>query len=88
MSVQESVMKYKLHQSVAGVAVPPRILTEGPDEITVVAGEDVVIDCETDGDPKPSLQWRKDMREINFFDSHIKHMQKESGALIIPKVNV
>ena len=41
------------------VTVPPTIAHDGPVNIKVNAGEEVVLPCEADGVPKPRINWQK-----------------------------
>ena len=56
--------------------------------MTVVVGKGITLPCETEGDPPPVVRWRKDLQEINFFDTSHKYMMKESGSLMVPDAQI
>ena len=63
-------------------------MSEGPTELVVTTGEDIILDCEVTGSPHPMIQWRKDLRKVDFFDTQSKYLRQESGNLFIPDVEV
>ena len=40
----------------------------------MVTGEEVILPCEAIGQPRPEIEWRKDISEIDFFDSEHKYI--------------
>jgi len=68
--------------------VPPSLVSVGPSEMIVTVGDDIMLDCEAVGSPHPMIQWRKDLRKIDFFDSESRYLRQESGNLFIPGVQV
>lgn len=40
------------------LVVPPRWIYE-PQDSSVISGKNVIIDCQADGLPKPSITWKK-----------------------------
>lgn len=70
------------------VPVPPRLETRAPSTIVALAGEEVLLPCEVTGDPRPEVEWRKDLVKIDFFNMEHKYMMKETGSLVIPTVSV
>ena len=51
------------------------------ENVTAVMGSKVLIDCVTDGSPKPSLTWTKANVDLKTDDGYIVH---ENGTLEIP----
>lgn len=47
-------------------------------------GSKVLIDCIADGDPRPSVTWTKDNKELKADDGYIVY---ENGTLEIPSVS-
>ncbi|WKY14387.1 hypothetical protein Q1695_000159 [Nippostrongylus brasiliensis] len=54
----EATKTYKLQ-----VQVPPTILNEGG-EYTVIENNSIILPCEVEGSPKPTIIWKKDGRSI------------------------
>ena len=48
------------------VVVSPKFTIKPPKSMEVTNGEDVLINCVAKGDPKPSINWDKDMELDNF----------------------
>lgn len=46
------------------LTVPPRWRLE-PNDMAVAAGQDVTLQCQADGYPKPSITWKKAVGKIN-----------------------
>ena len=63
--------------------VPPTIISEGPIEHHVISGAPVTLGCDAVGDPPPSVRWRKDSQEINFYDPATRYLLSEKGSLLI-----
>ena len=70
------------------LTVPPLILSTDPVEQQVIAGEPVTLGCQTSGDPPPTVRWRKDMRELNFYDPTTRHLLDDTGSLLIPSAEI
>src|SRR6218665_4154421 len=70
------------------VSVPPRLENRGPSTIVALAGEEVLLPCEVTGDPRPEVEWRKDLAKIDFFNMEHKFMMKETGSLLIPSITL
>ena len=53
-------------------------------------GEEVILPCVVSGEPQPSIRWRKDAQEIDFYSLHSDHsyMLEDDGSLFIPMVTV
>ena len=72
------------------ISVPPSFLQKslGPINLTAVSGEEVILPCEVAGDPRPEVKWRKGQNYIDFFNLEHKYLMRETGSLIIPKVDI
>jgi len=56
--------------------------------MTAMAGDEVILPCDVIGEPTPEINWRKNHMNIDLFDMNHKYMMKDTGSLIIPKVDV
>lgn len=56
--------------------------------MVALAGEEVLLPCEVTGDPRPEVEWRKDLVRIDFFNTEHKFLMKETGSLVIPRASV
>ena len=65
------------------ISVPPRVLSVDPLEQQVISGSPITLGCDAEGDPPPSVRWRKDLQEINFYDPTTRYILTETGSLLI-----
>ncbi|GLG93723.1 Tyrosine-protein phosphatase Lar, partial [Gryllus bimaculatus] len=78
------------HTAHLSVMVPPRWVVE-PSDQSVVLGNSVMLTCQVDGFPKPTVVWKQaignqpgEYREIGYRSDRIRSL--ENGSLIIPRV--
>ena len=70
-------------------AVPPRLLSRAEWTMTALTGSEVTLPCEVTGEPRPTISWSRDQLEIDFYsDEHKYMMHHDTGALVIPDVDV
>lgn len=54
-----------------------------------MAGDEVLLPCEVSGDPRPEVEWRKDLVRIDFLNNKDhRFLMKPTGSLVIPQVGV
>ncbi|XP_059481325.1 cell adhesion molecule Dscam2-like isoform X4 [Neocloeon triangulifer] len=77
------------HTAALSVTVPPRWVVE-PSDQSVVLGKSVVLQCQADGFPKPTVTWKQaigkqpgDYREIGYRSQRLRVM--ENGSLVIAR---
>lgn len=51
-------------------AVPPRWRLE-PNDVAIAAGQDVTLQCQADGYPKPIITWKKAVGKFNIMITQI-----------------
>ena len=66
--------------------MPPRLLSRAEWTVTALAGSEASLPCDVTGDPWPMIRWSRDQLEIDFYSDDHKLMMKDTGALIIPRV--
>ena len=54
----------------------------------MLVGEEVHLECETIGDPGPTIRWKKDSEEIDFFSTDHDYLLQEIGNLFIESAAV
>ena len=70
------------------LTVPPRFEHVAPETMVVNAGGKVFIPCYVIGDPKPDLQWKKDLLKLNFQSSSHRYVLWDNGSLEIKAADV
>ncbi|XP_054980117.1 LOW QUALITY PROTEIN: hemicentin-2 [Sorex araneus] len=69
---------------VVAVLVPPRIRPSGaPQELSVLEGQEVRLDCEADGQPPPDVAWLKDGRPLGQGSSAPRRVPPDGGSLVL-----
>lgn len=46
------------------IADPPKIVSNIPSELRLLAGDNAIIECNATGNPQPIVRWRNDATEI------------------------
>ncbi|XP_076315975.1 hemicentin-1-like [Tachypleus tridentatus] len=67
----------QVHRSLE-VQVPPTILNDSPSEVTVIQGQDVTLDCRTEGIPNPRIIWERSTKPLDLLDSRLVVLPNKS----------
>ncbi|XP_076455301.1 hemicentin-1-like isoform X2 [Babylonia areolata] len=67
------------------VQVPAKILTRGRPTVRVPRGQSVMLPCETEGSPKPSVYWLKDRAVL---EENANHRMLENGSLLLSNLRL
>ncbi|XP_053616304.1 hemicentin-1-like isoform X2 [Plodia interpunctella] len=62
------------------VEKPPRVHTDGQDNIVVGRGRSVLLKCEVDGHPQPKITWLKDIVQLS---SSMSNIQQALGSSLL-----
>lgn len=70
------------------ISVAPAIISEGPSEMVVKIGQEVILGCENKGFPAPDVEWIKDERPLSVFNGDTGLELQGTGSMRIAKARI